>query len=91
MIAGGIHPPDDVVDGQGEPRQRHEVPVVALGRHPPELRPAEPSVVGILQEVPGIIPRDEAVPEDGQEGEHRDGSERDRHPHVSPGPGARSG
>ncbi len=91
MIAGGIHSPDHVVRGEGEPCQRHEVPVVALGGHPPELRPAEPPVVGVLQEVPGVVPRDEAVPEHGQESQHRDSGERDRHPHVRPDPRSRSG
>ncbi len=86
VIARGVHSPDDVVEGQGQPRQGSPVGILHAAREDPaEIGPAEPAEVWIAQEVVDVVPVDPAVPDRGEEdGEGHPGHDRAQGPEGAP-------
>ena len=66
MVARRIHAPDGVVEGEGEPGDRDVVAHVHGGEDPPELGGAEAAIVGIGDEVLGVVPVEERAPDGGE-------------------------
>src|SRR5207244_5607263 len=62
-----VHAPQQVVQAEGHPRQRNVVAQVR-GPHPAELRPAEPPIVRVVEEILIIVPVHKLVLERWQEG-----------------------
>src|SRR5262249_51093089 len=53
--------PDEVVEAEGQPGERHVVADVKRGEHPVELGPAEAAVVGVVEEVLAVVPAPDEV------------------------------
>src|ERR1700716_3933856 len=70
--AGGRQAPEAIIEAEREPGQGDVVTCVEGGEHPAELIPAETAVVGIVEEIQGIVPRGEAVAECREESDERD-------------------
>ncbi len=96
VIAARVHPPEGVIEGKREPRQRDVMAHQCRGEHPAEVRRREAAEVRVVGEVHVVVPVDEAVAQRGGErGEDDEGDEeRDDpgRPPALPRPGAgRSG
>jgi len=78
VIARGVHPPERVVDAEGEPRHRDPVAHDGVRERPVDLGPAEAAIPGIGQEVAVVVPEDEAVLERGREDRQRNGRDGER-------------
>ena len=75
VVATRVHPPEHVVETEGEPGERDPVAHVNRGRHPPELRGAQSAVRGIVEKIDRVVPVDKPVLEnrkEGEEGQRRD-------------------
>ncbi len=80
MIPHGIHAPEQVVHAERHPREGNVVAQVR-GPHPAEVRPGEPAIVKVVQEVYVIVPGHELVVQRWQEGRGGDeGHQRRREP-----------
>ena len=60
MIARRVHPPELVVEGEGQPGERNEM-ALDVGEHPPQLARTETTEEWILGEVGLIVEVDESV------------------------------
>ena len=85
VIAGRVHAPEGVVDGEGDPREGLVVPAVDRREHPAEMRRREAAVARISGQVHVVVPGDEAVAESGHETGEReredDGGQKAGEPH----------
>ncbi len=73
VIAEGVHPPESMVEAEGEPGDRDPVARERRREHPAQVAPPEPPELGIVDEVQGVVPVQELMPEDGPE--HRNGDQ----------------
>ena len=65
VVAHGVHVPQDIIQAEGEPRERDVVAHEEGGEEVLELRRPEPTVVLVQGQIDLIIPLDELVPEGG--------------------------
>ena len=63
MIAEWIRPPNNVVESKRQPCERLVRAEMKTGKHPPQLRPSEPSVGQVVDESL-IVPIDESILQD---------------------------
>ena len=96
VIAAWVHPPEGVVEGKREPRQRDVMAHQCRREHPAEVRRREAAEVRVVGDVHVVVPVDEAVAQRGGErGEDDEGDEEREdpgRPSALPPPGAgRSG
>src|SRR5712692_4574830 len=63
VIAPRIHAPQDMVEGEGEPRHRYPVALVEAREHPAELGWTKPAPGAIDDEIRFIVPWQKAAAE----------------------------
>ena len=78
MVAHGVHPPEGMVDGQGQPGEGLVEAHVERGEHPLQPWPVQAAVVEVVQEVGVVVPVDEAVMEDRPKGKEGRRSDKER-------------
>jgi hypothetical protein len=76
VIAGGIHAPDGMVEGEGEPRDGDVVAHVHGGEDPRQLGGAEAAIVRVGDEVLDVVPGEERAPDGGEK--RREGRREDQ-------------
>src|SRR5436190_14477567 len=75
MIAGGVHPPELVVQGEGQPSDRHVMTEV-VREHEGQLGGTEAAIAGIEEEVDVVVEVEGFPTQRRQEdGDRRDGGE----------------
>jgi len=71
--SAGVESPEPVVEREGEPGERLPVPEMEGGQHPAQVRWSEAADPRVDDQALGVVEVDEAVLQDGQEGERRHG------------------
>ncbi len=74
VIAERVHAPEPIVDPEGDPGDRDPVARERGGEHPAQVLPAEPPEIRVVDEIHGVVPVHELVPEGRPE--HRDRDQR---------------
>src|SRR5258708_5591237 len=92
MVSDRVHPPDNVVQAQGHPREGDIVSHQERREHPPELDCAEAAVIRIVDKILVVIPVDESTFQGRQEDDEAHQGEDRRDGQVRyPPPGCRDG
>src|SRR6267378_4885218 len=61
MVSDRVHPPDNVVQSQGHPREGDVMPHQERREHPPELRGAEAAVIRVVDKILVVVPVEETT------------------------------
>ena len=72
MVTEWVHAPEHIVEAESDPAQRLVMTSVKRPNHPANLFPTQTSVVGILQQIHGVVPFDEVVLQYGIENQRDD-------------------
>jgi hypothetical protein len=91
VIAAGLQAPEQVVQAEGHPGQGEVVAHVKRGPHPAELGPAEPTILGVVEEILVVVPVHELVVQRRQERGEGDQSDQQRDKPGDPSLGGRAG
>ena len=71
VVTARVHPPKDIVETKGEPRERVIVAEMESSEHPLEVLERETAVARVVEEVTIVVPVDEVVSNSGKENEQR--------------------